>query len=76
MKMVQLDWENSSRVRVTWCQGAQPLKHRIFDDRPAAEAFAAKKMGKTGYIISTLDMTPEQRAAEEERRARFRAALA
>jgi len=72
MKMVQLDWEDESHIRVTWSQGAQPFKHRVFDSRDAAENFARSKMGKTGYLISNLDMTAEQLADHRAREARAR----
>lgn len=48
---------------------------RHFDTAAEANAFALKKMGKTGMIIDNSTMTPDQRAAQDARDARFRAAM-
>jgi hypothetical protein len=75
MKTVWIDREGECDFRVTWCQGAQPIRSRLLDSRDAAEDFARSKAGKTGSIISTLNMTAEQWAAEQARRERARAAI-
>lgn len=76
MKIVEMEWAGEDAIRVTWVQGAQASKSRIFDSRDEAEFFAHGKMGKTGYIISTLDMTAEQLAAHKARQAAARAYMA
>jgi hypothetical protein len=48
---------------------------RIFDTRSELNAFALKKMGKTGCIIDSCDLNPEQRAAKDAREARARAVI-
>ncbi len=49
---------------------------KMFATRAEAEAYAAANMNRrNGQIISTLDMTPEQLAAHQEREARIRAAM-
>ena len=75
MKFIYLDRAGECDFRVSW-HTASGKKSRLFDSRDAAEGFAVSKMGKTGAIISTLDMTPEELAAHKARDARFRAALA
>jgi hypothetical protein len=67
MRTVEIDREGECNFRVTWIQGAQPAKSRLFDSRDAAESFAEKKMGARGCVISTLDMTAEQLAAHKRR---------
>jgi len=73
---VEIDRAGECDFRVTWMQGAQAPKSRLFDSRDAAESFANAKMGKrNGCVISTLDMTAEQLAAHEARKARTKAFL-
>jgi hypothetical protein len=72
MRTVQIDREGECDFRVTWMQGMQPPKSRLFDSRDAAESFANHKMGARGCIISTLDMTAEQLAAHKARLERAR----
>ena len=55
--IVEIDREDECNIRVTWMQGAQAPKSRLFDSRDAAESFAYSKMGKRqGCVISTLDL--------------------
>lgn len=75
MKFIYLDRAGECDFRVSWYTGAKKVE-RLFDSRDAAESFAVHKMGKTGAIISTLDMTPEQLAEHKARDERFRASLA
>ena len=69
-RTVEIDRVGECDFRVTWMSGARPAKSRLFDSRDAAEHFAFSKMGATGCVISTLDMTAEQLAANEARKAR------
>lgn len=64
------------RVQVSWFAGAAPKKSKTFDCRGEAEQFAIRKMGRSGCILSTLDMTPEQLADHRAREARAAALLA
>lgn len=75
MRTVELDRQGESDFKVTWMQGAQPPKSRLFDSRDAAESFAMHKMGARGCLISTLDMTADQLAAHLARQARAAAYL-
>lgn len=70
---VELDWEGEAHIRVTWMSGASPAKSRVLDSRDEAEFFANGKVGKRGVIISYLDMTAEQRADHDARKARAKA---
>jgi hypothetical protein len=77
MKIIEIDREGEAHFRVTWSQGIAAPRSRLFDSRDAAEAFAMSKMGKrSGTIISTLDMSAEQLAANKARKARAAAILA
>lgn len=63
MRHIQIDRQGECDFRVTWIIGAQEPKSRLFDSRDAAESFANNKLGKrSGYIVSTIDMTAEQLA--------------
>ena len=77
---VEIDWVDpvaaNGAVVVSWQSGAQPTKHREFATRIEGEAFADKRMGARGMIIFNLDMTPEQRVKQAERKARMDAMLA
>jgi hypothetical protein len=73
MAFVYLDRVDDG-FRVAWQSGAQPTKEKTFADRAEAEAFADKKMGARGSIVSTLDMTPEQLAGLAARKVRQEAA--
>lgn len=75
-RTIEINREGECHFRVTWMQGAQAPKSRLFDSRDAAESFANAKMGARGCIISTLDMTPAQLAAEQARKQRSAALLA
>jgi hypothetical protein len=75
MRTVEIDREGECHFRVTWMQGIQPAKSRLFDSRDAAESFAIAKMGARGCVISTLDMTTEQLAAHQARKQRAAALL-
>lgn len=68
MKMIYLDREGEDAFCVSWhtINGRQSRK---LDSRDAAESYAVSKMGKTGCVISTLDMTSKQ-LAELELKAR------
>lgn len=66
MRTVEIRRHGECDFKVTWMQGAQAPKSRLFDSRDAAESFAMAKMGARGCLISTLDMTAEQLAALEE----------
>lgn len=75
--MIELEREGEDHIRVTWVQGAQLPKSRLFDSRDAAESFAMSKMNKrNGQIISTLDMSADQLRLHGERKARARAWMA
>ena len=50
-------------------------KRKEFQTPEAAREFAEAKMGKTGVILGSTTMTPEQLAAEKARDAKFRAAM-
>lgn len=77
MANVWVDREGECDFRVSWVSGAQPIKSRLFDSRDAAEGFAASKLGRrSGCVVSTLDMSAEQWAAEMARRARAATFLA
>lgn len=76
MKTVWLDRDDNGGFRVAWTQGAQPVKHKVFTDRKEAESFAYKKMGRTGCVVSSLDMTADQLADLKARRGRAAAMLA
>lgn len=71
MKTIFLDREGEDAFRVSWhtINGKQSRK---LDSRDAAEGYAQSKMGKTGCIISTLDMTAGQLAALRDREERAR----
>lgn len=71
MKLVEIN--RADAFVVSWIT-YHGIQERRFHDRKQAEAFAWKKAGKTGGVLSTLDMTPEQLEAEQERRRRAREA--
>lgn len=75
-RTVEIDREGECDFRVTWWQGAQPPKSRLFDSRDAAESFANAKMGARGCVISTLDMSVHQLAAHQARKQRAAAIAA
>lgn len=68
MKIVEIDFGADGSFEVIWTQGAQAPKSRTFGSRSEAETFANAKAGKTGCVISSLDMSPEQRATHEPRK--------
>lgn len=70
MAFVEIDRQRDGAIAVSWLQGAQPLKTRMFTSRNEAESFAYAKMGRKGSVSSTLDMSSEQMAAHEARKAR------
>lgn len=70
MRTIEIDRHGECHFRVTWMQGMQPARSRLFDSRDAAESFAEHKIGARGCVISTLDMTAEQLGAHEARKAR------
>lgn len=74
MRIVEINKRESDFV-VSWTQGIQPVREKAFSDRGEAESFANSKVSKRGYILSTLDMTPEQLAAHEARQARAKALM-
>lgn len=68
MADVYIDREANGAITVTVCSGMSEPKKRTFADRAMAEQFANSKLGKrSGMILSTLDMTPEQLAARRAR---------
>lgn len=69
MRIIEIDVTDDNKFQVSWISGLQPTKRRLFDNRDDAEAFAHQKMGATGMIISTLDMSPEKLAAHMARLA-------
>lgn len=74
MAQVYVD-RDGGEIVVAWYQGAQARKERRFSDRVDADVFALSKMGARGSILSTLDLTPEQRANLAARKVRQEAAL-
>ena len=62
MRYVGIDQHGECDYLVTWIIGAQAPKSRLFDSRDAAESFANNKAGKSGLVVSTLDMTAAQLA--------------
>lgn len=74
MATVYLDRDDDTFL-VSW-HTLPRLIVRRFELRNVAEAYAVKKMGKTGMIVSTLDLTSEQLAAHEDRQEQFRERLA
>lgn len=75
MRTVEVD-RDADGFRVTWLQGARSGQVRTFATRVEAEAFALKKMGARGCVISSLDMSAAQLADLEARRARARLFMA
>lgn len=51
MAMVYAKNSDDGKFEIIWYQGAQAVKSKTFDDKAAAEAFAEKKMGRTGSIL-------------------------
>lgn len=74
MAHLQMDREDDGKIAVSW-HTINGRKVRRFADRKEAETYAIAKMGKTGSIIDTLDMTPEQLAEQKAREARARALM-
>lgn len=70
MKTLEIDREGAAFV-VSWFT-INGTKKRRFDTRTEASTFAIAKMGKTGCIIDSCDLTPEQRSAKEALEARAR----
>ncbi len=74
---VEIDWlyhaAGFGPVVVSWQSGAQPTKSKEFPTRAEGMAFADKKMGARGMLVINLDLTPGQRAKQEERKARLAA---
>ncbi|MDE1905141.1 MAG: hypothetical protein KGH75_01640 [Rhodospirillales bacterium] len=50
-------------------------KSKLFADRDEAIAFAESKMGRTGMVVDTTLMSPEQLAEHKAREARTDAIL-
>jgi hypothetical protein len=62
MAWVYLDRTDEGRFSVRVMTGAYGDKTKVFDARSEAEGFANKKMGRSGMVVSSLDMTTEQLA--------------
>lgn len=78
MAHVQIDFDMlglDTPYKVTVFAGASEPKVKRFANRDEAEAFAERKMGRKGSIVSTLYMSPEQLAAHRAREARAQAFL-
>ena len=72
MATVWVDWadEYKSAINVSWLKGAQVLKCHVFTtSRGDAMRFADKTAGARGMVISTLDMTDEQKRRDLARRS-------
>lgn len=70
MADVYVDRTHDDRIKVTVCRGASPPRVAYFAVQRSAMEFAGRNLGKrSGMILSTLDMTPEQLAAHRARQA-------
>lgn len=77
MAFVYLDRDEKDPAQIVcaWFAGASPKKQKRFAIREQAEAFALVRMGRTGSIVSTLDMDAAQLAAHSERNTRLAASM-
>jgi hypothetical protein len=77
MADVYIDRVEGGKIEVKVYRGMSAPKIKLFDERAAAEAFALANMGKrTGMVLSTLDMTPEQLARHRIKQDRIAALMA
>lgn len=77
-RLIGGDEKGAPTIVCAWYAGAAPRKEKRFpaELRNVAEAFAVKKMGARGQLVSTLDMDPAQLQAHAESNSRFLDAMA
>ena len=70
-----LDRTDDGQFSVVIMAGSATPKTKIFSTYSEADAFAVSKMGRSGSIVDTTRMSPEQLVAHKERCARAQALL-
>jgi hypothetical protein len=70
MRHIYVDRMDDGRISVQVAAGISKAKPKVFEDRDTAIRFAEARIGRTGVVVDTTLMSPEQLAAHRAREAR------